>query len=412
MNIEQENNNTFISFFSIFDLIRTNVIKITLFALLSLIATIYIYFNEEKKFKFAVDLIPPNEKMLEEIELFKSYDSNYDLDIQKIYDIFIYNVDNKKIILKNLKKNIPQDHKYIINKKNSDYDKEIEKLAFNIKVEKPVLDKAIARIRNTPLKENYRLIFIGDQTIQSEILNTIKESLFEISDFTEDEIYSHKDKFIQKYTLIMNKKKELLNSNINILNNNYQLQIDAAIEVRMKEIGEDLEIVNKSLILAKKMNHRKNSFMRSNDSTLSGISEIQLNLSSGSDGQFDKIYYLKGWEFLQEEKRFIESQEINIEPSIFESLTNSYLLEKYNFDQEISKIEYQIRNLEELDKLIVKSLESKTINLFKYYITMENNTSKIQSNYLRLFIINLILGFGFGVAFIILIDSYRRSKYN
>ena len=141
------------------------------------------------------------------------------------------------------------------------------------------------------------------------------------------------------------------------------------------------------------------------------ISEIQPNiLSNGTDEQFEKIYYLKGSDFLREEKQLLESELPEVPSSIYDKLSQRYLINKFLINNKISKIDYGIENLEKLDELISNSPISENIDLFSYYITEANNIKNLGINYKRLIIANFIAGLIFSIILVLFYDSYNRNK--
>ena len=141
------------------------------------------------------------------------------------------------------------------------------------------------------------------------------------------------------------------------------------------------------------------------------ISKKQLNiLSNGTDEQFEKIYYLKGSDFLREEKQLLESEQPEVPSSIYDKLSQRYLVNKFLINSEISEIDYEMENLQKLDELITNSVMSKNIDLFSYYITEENNIKDLSINYTRLIIVNIIIGFIFSIIGILFFDSYIKNK--
>ena len=410
MNEKVDRAETEISFFDILERAVNNSSKILVITILSLVFTAVIYLLEDQQFEFYTELSPPNELIFQDVEIFRSLDKDYDLSAQYIYDIFIFHLNDKERIIKNLKKYISTEHDYIKKKSIENYNNEIEKIAFGIKILKPVLDKDIARIRNTSLMENYALSYKGDQLIQTALMNTMKDTLSQISIVTEQEIEQFKNNYLFKKKLKLENKKGKLLVELELIEKDFESKIEAALNVSKRKVDEDLKLINKSLKLAEKMNLKNNAFMPLNI-TDENISKKQLNiLSNGTDEQFEKIYYLKGSDFLREEKQLLESEQPEVPSSIYDKLSQRYLVNKFLINSEISEIDYEMENLQKLDELITNSVMSKNIDLFSYYITEENNIKDLSINYTRLIIVNIIIGFIFSIIGILFFDSYIKNK--
>ena len=410
MNEKVDRAETEISFFDILERAVNNSSKILIITILSLVFTAVIYLLEDQQFEFYTELSPPNELIFQDVEIFRSLDKDYDLSAQYIYDIFIFHLNDKERIIKNLKKYISTEHDYIKKKSIENYNNEIEKIAFGIKILKPVLDKDIARIRNTSLMENYALSYKGDQLIQTALMNAMKDTLSQISIVTEQEIEQFKNNYLFKKKLKLENKKGKLLVELELIEKDFESKIEAALNVSKRKVDEDLKLINKSLKLAEKMNLKNNAFMPLNI-TDENISKKQLNiLSNGTDEQFEKIYYLKGSDFLREEKQLLESEQPEVPSSIYDKLSQRYLVNKFLINSEISEIDYEMENLQKLDELITNSVMSKNIDLFSYYITEENNIKDLSINYTRLIIVNIIIGFIFSIIGILFFDSYIKNK--
>ena len=410
MNEKVDRAETEISFFDILERAVNNSSKILIITILSLVFTAVIYLLEDQQFEFYTELSPPNELIFQDVEIFRSLDKDYDLSAQYIYDIFIFHLNDKERIIKNLKKYISTEHDYIKKKSIENYNNEIEKIAFGIKILKPVLDKDIARIRNTSLMENYALSYKGDQLIQTALMNAMKDTLSQISIVTEQEIEQFKNNYLFKKKLKLENKKGKLLVELELIEKDFESKIEAALIVSKRKVDEDLKLINKSLKLAEKMNLKNNAFMPLNI-TDENISKKQLNiLSNGTDEQFEKIYYLKGSDFLREEKQLLESEQPEVPSSIYDKLSQRYLVNKFLINSEISEIDYEMENLQKLDELITNSVMSKNIDLFSYYITEENNIKDLSINYTRLIIVNIIIGFIFSIIGILFFDSYIKNK--
>ena len=283
MNEKVDRAETEISFFDILERAVNNSSKILIITILSLVFTAVIYLLEDQQFEFYTELSPPNELIFQDVEIFRSLDKDYDLSAQYIYDIFIFHLNDKERIIKNLKKYISTEHDYIKKKSIENYNNEIEKIAFGIKILKPVLDKDIARIRNTSLMENYALSYKGDQLIQTALMNAMKDTLSQISIVTEQEIEQFKNNYLFKKKLKLENKKGKLLVELELIEKDFESKIEAALNVSKRKVDEDLKLINKSLKLAEKMNLKNNAFMPLNI-TDENISKKQLNiLSNGND---------------------------------------------------------------------------------------------------------------------------------
>ena len=410
MNEKVDRTETEISFFDILESAINNSSKILIITFFSLVISAAVYLLEDEQFEFSLKLSPPNELIFQDVEIFKSLDKGYDLSAQYIYDVFIFHLNDKERIIKNLKKYISTEHDYIKKKNIENYNNEIEKIAFDIKILQPVLNKDIARIRNTSLMENYTLSYKGDRLIQIALVNAIKDTLSQVSIVTEQEIENFKNNYLFKKKIKLENEKGKLLLELELIEKDFENKIEAALNVSKRKVDEDLKLINKSLKLAEKMNLKNNAFMPLNI-TDKNISEIQPNiLSNGTDEQFEKIYYLKGSDFLREEKQLLESELPEVPSSIYDKLSQRYLINKFLINNKISKIDYGIENLEKLDELISNSPISENIDLFSYYITEANNIKNLGINYKRLIIANFIAGLIFSIILVLFYDSYNRNK--
>ena len=399
-----------ISFFELFERVVANINKVLILTALSLVVSAVVYFYEDEQFEFYTELNPPNELLFKDIEVFKSVDNQYDLDGQRVYDIFIFHLNNKEKIKNKLKEYISPEHEFIKNRNVLNYDNEIEKMAFDIKILQPVLDKDIARIRNTSLLENYALSYKGSKLIQSELMNVVKDAIREAGIETKREIEEFNNNFIFKKNLQLEIEKGKYLVELKIIEKDFESKLEAALNVKKKGINEELVLINKSLKLAEKMNIKDNAFIPLNI-TDENMSKIRLNIiSNGSDEQFEKIYYLKGSDFLKEEKRILEGEKIEIPSLIYDELSKQFLRNKFLIDKEIGEVNFQIENLKKLNDLISNSVVTDDMNLFKYYITEENNIKNLGLNYTRLIVVNIILGFIFSTLLILFLDSYKKNK--